>query len=71
MKKKMHATINWSRSENMWNVRLWSEYHQEWVFVQGYPVKKDKENNVDYVNDDILCGIASLQEEGYEVTVTC
>lgn len=65
------AWINWSDRQDQWVLRLFDD---GWRFDNAWDVDHQGEDEdgdpIDFVSDSILCEIARLQDEGYEVKVT-
>lgn len=72
--KELDAWINWDRSKNQWTLRIWED--EEWKVSKAWEVRRERYldrngDTIDFVNDDILCEIARLQDMGYKVKVDC
>lgn len=64
------AVVIWNEEQNRWDLHLKAEGEKDWKWQMGWMVKdEDPISGNAWVFDGILCMIAELQRDGWNVTV--
>ena len=62
------ARLTWSKAEEKWIIKVWSERKEEWIEDTSFPVKDvETETEQGWVSEMLILRLYDLQDQGYKI----